>query len=158
MMETSSTLNQNKNMSDPYTNSNSPHLSMTNLPTQFKIKTRLSKSYRNPKKSSINTNASSSINRHLHNHSKKLKHLNSLLILTYFHYTLLNSQYTKSTITNRSQNIKTHNTFLALFFITMSSSQTKKLNQITSQILSKISTILMPKKSCLKINLPLLVP
>lgn len=91
MMETSSMLNLRKNMSDPYTNSNSPPLSMTNLLVLISSKAPHSKSYRNPKKSNISTSDSSLTNHHLHSNNKRSKHLSNLQLQGCFRYTLLNS-------------------------------------------------------------------
>ena len=91
MMETSSTLNLNRNMLELFINSNYLPLSMINPQLHIKIKTHHSKSYKNPKKLNINTNDSSLINNPLLKSKNKSKHPKSLLIQDSFHYTPPNS-------------------------------------------------------------------
>lgn len=154
MTVTSSVQNSSSNKSDPSTNSNSPIPPMTNTHTPTKAKTSHSKSYKNPKKSSTNINASSSINNLNNNHKNKSNNLQKIIMLDSSQCTHQNNLYIKSITTNHSPNTKIYNTSQALSSIIMSSSQTKKLTPVTSQILSKISTKFNQIKNYLKINSP----
>ena len=91
MMETSSMLNPNRNMLELFINFKYLPLSMINPQLHIKIKTHHSKSYKNPNKSSINTNDSSLINNPHLKSKNKSKHPKSQLIQDSFHYTPPNS-------------------------------------------------------------------
>lgn len=100
MMEISSMQNPNKNKSDHYTKYNYPQPLIKNLWFHIQIKALHSKLYKNPNKSSININGSSSINCPPHNQKMKPNPNCNNQPMASSHYTPPNSLSTKSTITN----------------------------------------------------------